>query len=53
MLTDGEIITCLHNQSEILNITPPSPIKLTREQLQIRHEEINKIYRETSDENNP
>jgi hypothetical protein len=33
-------------------LTPPSPIKLTRDQLQIRRAEINKIYKEPYDENN-
>lgn len=33
-------------------LTPPSPIKLTRDQLQIRREEIKKIYKEPFDENN-
>ncbi|CAF1227931.1 unnamed protein product [Adineta ricciae] len=33
-------------------LTPPSPIKLTRDQLQIRRAEINKICKEPSNENN-
>ncbi|UJR08714.1 hypothetical protein I4U23_012971 [Adineta vaga] len=33
-------------------LTPPSPIKLTRNQLQIRRAEINKICHESTDENN-
>ncbi len=55
ILADGEIVTCLRNT--ILNnsyyldqsiILPPSPIKLTRDQLDLRRTEIKKIY----DENN-
>jgi hypothetical protein len=33
-------------------LTPPSPIKLTRDQLQMRRAEINKICKEPYDENN-
>jgi hypothetical protein len=33
-------------------LTPPSPIKLTRNQLQMRRAEINKISKEPYDENN-
>ncbi|CAF0833000.1 unnamed protein product [Adineta steineri] len=33
-------------------LSPPSPIKLTRDQLEIRREEIQKIYKESYDEDN-
>ncbi|CAF0778985.1 unnamed protein product [Rotaria sp. Silwood1] len=33
-------------------LSPPSPIKLTRDQLEIRRKEIKKIYKEPYDENN-
>ncbi|UJR37513.1 hypothetical protein I4U23_030215 [Adineta vaga] len=33
-------------------LTPPSPIKLTRDQFEVRREEIQKIFRESQDENN-
>ncbi len=33
-------------------LSPPSPIKLTRDQLEIRRDEIKKIYKEPYDQNN-
>jgi len=49
------------NQSIILNtsmnltipiLSPPSPIKLNRDQIEIKREKIKKIYKERYDENN-
>jgi hypothetical protein len=33
-------------------LSPPSPIKLTRDQIEIKREEIKKIFKTPSDENN-
>jgi hypothetical protein len=65
MLDDGDIVQCLHNtifnnsnsfdQSIIsMNLTipilsPPSTIKLTDDQIEIKREEIKKIYDESND----
>ncbi len=49
------------DQSTIMNtsfnltlpiLSPPSPVKLTRDQMEIKREEIKKIYQEPLDENN-